>query len=206
MPLRFFNHISRDERVALTYVDWAIIGIIAVSSLISLVRGFVKEALSLLIWVAAGFVAWMFGGSLAGHLTSYIETPSARVMVACAVLFIATLIVGGLVSLLLAQLIRITGLSGTDRFLGMFFGAARGALLVVVAVGLMSIGPFKQDPWWQQSVLVPSFLLISDWFKDRAIGLSSVKIPSLTQEAASPPAIPPVPVASAAAVQGVQRH
>ncbi|MCP5854482.1 CvpA family protein, partial [Klebsiella pneumoniae] len=49
--------------MAFTWVDWAIIAIIAVSTLISLKRGFVKEALSLLIWIIAGAVAWMFGGS-----------------------------------------------------------------------------------------------------------------------------------------------
>ena len=64
--------------MAFTWVDWAIIAIIAVSSLISLSRGFVKEALSLLTWIVAGVVAWMFGGALsqqalddgAGHVAA----------------------------------------------------------------------------------------------------------------------------------------
>ena len=62
-----------------SWVDWAILAIIAVSAVISLKRGFVKEALSLLTWIIAGIVAWMFGGALAQHLTDYIETPSMRV-------------------------------------------------------------------------------------------------------------------------------
>ncbi|MGV2837515.1 CvpA family protein, partial [Pseudomonas shirazensis] len=62
--------------MAFTWVDWAIIAVIAVSTLISLTRGFVKEALSLVIWITAGAVAWMFGGSLAQYLESYIQTPS----------------------------------------------------------------------------------------------------------------------------------
>jgi len=64
--------------VVFTWVDWAIIAVIAISSLISLKRGFVKEALSLLTWIIAGVVAWMFGGALAQHLVEFIETPSAR--------------------------------------------------------------------------------------------------------------------------------
>lgn len=148
-----------------TWVDWAIVAIIAISALISLSRGFVKEALSLLTWIVAGVVAWMFGGSLSEYLGGYIETPSARVIAGCAIMFVATLIVGAMINYLIGELVRVTGLSGTDRFLGMAFGAARGALLVVVAVGLLSLGPVQQDSWWQQSRLVPQFLLVADWSK-----------------------------------------
>ena len=121
--------------MAFTWVDWAIIAIIAISSLISLKRGFVKEALSLVTWIIAGVVAWMFGGALSQHLTDFIEMPSARVIAGCAILFVATLLVGALVNFLIGELVRVTGLSGTDRFLGMVFGGARGALLVATVDG-----------------------------------------------------------------------
>ncbi|GIZ13577.1 CvpA family protein [Pseudomonas sp. NCCP-436] len=155
-----------------TWVDWAIIAIIAISSLISLKRGFIKEALSLLTWILAGVVAWMFGGALAQHLAGFIETPSARIIAACAVLFLATLLVGALVNFLIGELIRVTGLSGTDRLLGMVFGAARGGLLVVLLVGLISLAPVEQDAWWQQSQLVPDFLMVADWSKNLILGWS----------------------------------
>src|SRR5690606_1189151 len=113
-----------------------------------------------------GAVAWMFGGSLSQYLEAYIQTPSARVIAGCAILFVATLLVGAMINFLIGELIRVTGLSGTDRFLGMAFGAARGALLVVVAVGLLSLGPVQQDPWWQESRLLPQFLLVADWSKN----------------------------------------
>ena len=158
--------------VAFTWVDWAIIAVIAVSSLISLKRGFVKEALSLLTWIIAGVIAWMFGGALSHHLAEYISTPSAQVIAACALLFVATLLVGALVNFLIGELIRVTGLSGTDRFLGMVFGAARGGLLIVVLAGLLSLGPVEQDLWWRESALLPHFLLIADWSKNLILGFS----------------------------------
>ncbi|ONM43318.1 colicin V production CvpA [Halopseudomonas pachastrellae] len=152
--------------VSLTWVDWAIVAIIVVSALISLTRGFVKEALSLLTWVIAGLVAWLFGGALAELLAPYIETPSLRVIAACSILFVMTLLLGGLINYLIGQLVIATGLSGTDRFLGMVFGAARGALLVVVAVGLLSLAPVEADTWWRESVVIPHFLLVADWSKN----------------------------------------
>ena len=159
--------------MAFTWVDWAIIAIVAVSSLVSLTRGFVKEALSLVTWIIAGVIAWMFGGALSQHLVGYIATPSLQVIAACAILFVATLLVGALVNFLIGELVRVTGLSGTDRVLGMVFGAARGGLLVVLLVGLLSLAPVQQDAWWQQSTLLPHFLIVADWSKNLILGFSS---------------------------------
>ena len=66
--------------MSFTWIDWLIAGVVIVSALVSLRRGFIKEILSLAIWVAAIFVAWSFGGALSIHLTPYIDTPSVRVM------------------------------------------------------------------------------------------------------------------------------
>ena len=149
--------------------------------------GFFKEALSLLTWIVAGVVAWMFGGALSQHLSEFIETPSMRVIAACAILFIATLLVGALVNFLIGELIRVTGLSGTDRFLGMVFGAARGALLVVVLAGLVSLAPVQQDKWWQQSTLMPHFLMVADWSKNLILSLSSQWLAGAVSEPAELP-------------------
>ncbi|HEY0893948.1 MAG TPA: CvpA family protein, partial [Cellvibrio sp.] len=78
----------------MNWADWAIIGIFSLSCLIGLIRGFVREALSLIIWVAAVLVAKVFGGQLEILLADQIESPSVRLMTAYAVLFIATLLLG----------------------------------------------------------------------------------------------------------------
>ena len=148
-----------------TWIDWLIAGIVVISALISLKRGFFKEVLSLLTWLAAIFVAWSFGGAFSERLTGYITTPSVRVMASCALLFVATLMVGGLVNRIIAGLVQATGLTGTDRLLGMVFGGLRGCLLVTILIGLLTLAPLQQDQAWQQSVLLPHFLLLADWTK-----------------------------------------
>jgi len=162
--------------VSFNWADALILSIIVISSLISLSRGFVKEALSLVTWIVAAVIAWMFGGSLAHHFQPYIDTHSIRVITACAILFLVTLLIGALVNFLITQLVRATGLTGTDRLLGMVFGAARGLVLVIILIGLLSLAPVEHDAWWQQSTLIPHFLLIADWSKNLILGLSGVWI------------------------------
>ena len=78
--------------------DWVILAVIAGSALISLVRGFVREALSLVAWVVAFAVAMVFHAQLASQLTGAIETPSLRAIAAWLALFLVTLLVMGLIN------------------------------------------------------------------------------------------------------------
>ena len=150
----------------MNWADWAIIGIFSLSCLIGLIRGFVREALSLVIWIAAVLVAKVFGGQLEILLIDQIETPSIRLMTAYAVLFIVTLLLGAMLSYLIGALVRATGLSGTDRLLGMVFGAAR-AFIIVMALLILLPGfiPVNEDEWWAQAQLIPHFLACEEWVK-----------------------------------------
>ncbi|MCP3662537.1 MAG: CvpA family protein [Gammaproteobacteria bacterium] len=146
----------------MVWVDYAILGIIGISALISLIRGFMREALSLVAWAAAFFIAWSFFRELAIQL-DWFTVPSVRLGVSFAILFITTLMVGALVNYLMGQLVDKTGLSGTDRLLGMIFGAARGAILVAALVLLAGLTPFPNDPWWRDSQLVGHFQVLAVW-------------------------------------------
>jgi membrane protein required for colicin V production len=129
-----------------------------------MVRGFVREALSLAIWAAAFLGAMVFHQEVAGYFTSLVEAPSLRALVAWVVLFFGILMAGSLLSFILGQLIQSTGLSGTDRLLGSLFGALRGFIVVlVILIILPGILPVSQDAWWQQSALIPYFLACEDW-------------------------------------------
>jgi membrane protein required for colicin V production len=148
----------------MVWVDYAIIIVIALSTLISLTRGFVREAFSLAIWIAAFFVASWFYQDLAVYFTSFTDS-TVRNGLAALILFVLTLIVGALVNFLLGKLVDGTGLTGTDRVLGLVFGAARGVLIVtLVLFAVDSFTALSTSDWWQQSQLIPHFAVFVQWF------------------------------------------
>ena len=142
-------------------VDWVIVVVVVVSALVSLKRGFVKELLSLLSWVGALIIASLFSERLAGLMTGLIATESWRLAAAFTLLFILTLVVGAMVNHLIGELVRMTGLSGLDRTLGVVFGILRGGLIVVALLAVARL--FALDGFWQGSVLVPWIDPLINW-------------------------------------------
>lgn len=115
-------------------------------------------------WVIAFVVAMTFRDPLSTLLVDHIATPSVRDMSAFAILFALTLIVGAMINYLLGELIRMTGLSGTDRFFGIIFGFVRGFILVMsVLIFAPSILPIEEDAWWNESILIPHLLELEGW-------------------------------------------
>ncbi len=150
----------------MSWFDIAMLAVILISALISLVRGFVKESISLATWLAAGFIALSYYLVLADLLLPYIESPTMAQAVAFALLFLATLIVGAIINYMVSQLVSKTGLGGTDKTLGVVFGAARGVLIIAMIVLFAGLTPMPSEPWWQQSILVEHFLNVALWIKD----------------------------------------
>lgn len=150
------------------WVDWVILAIIGVSALISLLRGFVREALSLAGWIAAFFLAKMFYEPLSELLVDHIDTNSIRLGVSWVAIFVATLIVAGIINYMVGRMVDAAGMSGTDRFLGMFFGALRGVLIVaLIVLGLKQFTPVPKDKWWDQSSLIPHMEIVATWFYEK---------------------------------------
>jgi membrane protein required for colicin V production len=148
----------------MNWVDGVIIGIFLVSCAIGLYRGFAREALSLLVWIAAVLIAKIFNPELAAILSRFIGTPALATVTAFTVLFILTLLVGAILGLIVSALIKTTGLTTSDRALGFVFGSARA--FIVVMVLLMVLPAFlaiDKTNQWQQATLVPHFLEYKDW-------------------------------------------
>lgn len=154
---------------ALIWIDWVIIALITVSTLISLKRGFIKEALSLITWVGAFIIARTFHPQMQSLLEGTVETPLVRLVAAFAILFFATLIVGAIINNLIGHLVRATGLSATDRVLGMGFGLLRGLVVVIVAIAFTRYTPLAQDTWWRTSVMIDRLAVVEDWSR-RTLG------------------------------------
>ena len=144
-------------------IDWVIVAILAISSLISLKRGFVKEALSLASWILAFLVARLLSGNLATLLEGSIDTNSLRWIVSFAILFAGTLVICAMINHLLVEVVRMTGLGGTDRVFGMVFGFVRGLIILVAAVYGLQFTLVPQDTWWQDSMLIPHLESVADW-------------------------------------------
>ncbi|MGH8581496.1 MAG: CvpA family protein [Gammaproteobacteria bacterium] len=146
-------------------IDYAILALLVLSALVSIWRGLIREVLSLVVWVAALWVSLKYTELLVGPLSGVIELPSMRVLASGVILFVAILLCGVLVSFLVGKLIAGTGLSGTDRMLGVLFGTARGVVIVGVLLLLAGLTPFPQDPWWQESALIPHFIPLAEWMR-----------------------------------------
>lgn len=141
----------------MNWVDLAIAGIIGLSVLVSVFRGFVREVLSLLAWVAAFWVATALARPASALLEPYLSVPTARIIVAYIGVMIVTLIAAGLVNYVIGQLLDKAGLSGTDRLLGALFGLARGAVVVLVAVLGAGLTTAPGAHWWQDATALPPF-------------------------------------------------
>lgn len=150
----------------MSWLDLVILGIIGLSALISLIRGFVKESISLVTWVVAGIVAFRYFSPMADLLEAFVEAPTIREVSAFGILFVSTLIIGAIANFIMAQLVSSTGLSGTDKALGVVFGAARGVLIVTMVVLLASLTPMPDTPWWQDSASIGVFQNLAGWVKE----------------------------------------
>jgi len=147
----------------MNWVDYIIIGIIALSALVGLARGLIREVLSLGTWIAALVIAWLLHQEVADMLSTQLSHPMVRKGVAFVGLVLLTLLAGAILAAILTTLIDTVGLSGLDRVLGMAFGGARGVVLVAMAVYLAALTPAPSDPVWKASTLIMDFESIGQW-------------------------------------------
>ena len=146
-------------------IDVAIVIVVALSALISLVRGFFKEAVSLATWVAAVIITLTYTSRFAGLLPAdSIESPTARAAISAVVLFFGSLLLGALINWLFQKIMAGGQLGVLDRAVGVLFGAARGGIIVALLVLSAHLVPtLKKENWWRQSLLIPHFQSVAQF-------------------------------------------
>jgi membrane protein required for colicin V production len=146
-------------------VDYILLGAFLVSVGIGFFRGFFKEALSLITWVLALWVAWRFSGILDPLLAS-VSSEALKLWAARVILFVGVMLAGALFSKLIGMLIQSSGLTSTDRVLGMVFGAGRGVLVIGLLVIVLQLLEMDREAWWQESLIVPRTTELTDWLRE----------------------------------------
>jgi len=145
------------------WLDWIIITVVGLSVLTGLFRGFVKELIALGVWILAIWLAFKYSTLLDPWLQLYIHDKTARTAAAFISILVATLIVGGLFNALLSFILKRSGLSGTDRLLGMGFGFMRGVFIVGLLILGVKITSLPHEDYSRDSRLYAKFDPLVNW-------------------------------------------
>jgi len=139
----------------MTLFDWLVLIVIGCSIIISVVRGLVKEILSLLVWIIAFVLANAYGAKMAEWLPQAIPGQMVRLLVGFLAVLILALLIGALVNRAIAALVEASGLKLADRGLGGLFGLARGIVIVLTLVILAGMTELPKQPVWRNALLSP---------------------------------------------------
>jgi membrane protein required for colicin V production len=154
----------------MTVLDYTILTIIGISILLGMLRGLVREALNLLAWVAAFWVANAYTVQIAPLLPAAIPTESVRIFAAFVMLFLGALLLMSLVTIALAELVKTLKLGAYDKGLGALFGLLRGMLIVLALVLLAGLTSLPHQGFWRNAMFsAPLEALAADvkpWLPD----------------------------------------
>jgi len=149
----------------MTWLDYAVIGVFAVSLVFGAWRGLVREIVSILGWVIAFLAANLLAGPLGPAMPDIIPTPELRVAAAYVAVFAVALILTSLAGLVLSKVVAAVGLGGIDRMFGAAFGAARGLLILVAAALLAGLTSAPKQAWWRDSASAPLLIQVAGTLK-----------------------------------------
>ena len=144
------------ETLGLNVTDLVILFVIGSSGIISLFRGFTKEFLSLLLWIFAFFAAVGLEGYVTPEIAEIIGNPEASKIVGSVLIFLISIIVGGFLINLISRIVKWSGMSGFDKFMGVLFGIGRG-LIVILAVYFLLPSNLKESEVFSSSKISPIF-------------------------------------------------
>lgn len=154
----------------MTLFDFLVIAILAVSVGLAIWRGLVRELFSLASWLGAFWISKEFAAVVAGWLPDSVSNPGLRLVIGFISLMLASLLVFSLITLLIVHLVKVAGLTTSDRMLGAFFGGVRGVVIVVILVLLGGMTSAPREPFWRNALLSRPLevaaLWVTPWFPD----------------------------------------
>lgn len=144
-------------------LDIAVLVIVFLSAILAMVRGFSREVLSVGSWAAAAVAALLVARWKDDPFTpivrNYVESDTIAMIVTIAIVFLVVLIVVSIITMKISDFIIDSSIGALDRTLGFMFGAARGVLLFVVAIGMFNwLVPLEQHPGWIKNAKSKPFL------------------------------------------------
>ncbi|HEY6643577.1 CvpA family protein [Povalibacter sp.] len=146
--------------------DYLILGVLGVSMLLGMYRGFVRESIALLAWLGGLWLAWRYASLVEPFLGGAFAEPPVSTWAARVIIVAGVVLLGWLVAGMLGYLLRHSGLSiVVDRLLGMLFGLLRGAVVIAALVLLAQFAHMDQVKWWKRSVLMPYATEFSAWIE-----------------------------------------
>ena len=146
----------------MNFVDYILITIVGLSMVLSLWRGFVREIISLTGLVAAFLIASRLSGRTGDFLSQWITNPTGADVAGFALVFVIVMILVGLVGAIIRRLVDLAALTATDRTLGVFFGAARGMLLIALCFLVYTSYTRPDASWLKNSQLAPYAIELGD--------------------------------------------
>ena len=144
-------------------VDILILLVLFIPGVVGIMYGFLNIVFSIAAWILAFGIAVKFGAYFSPLLEAYIDTVLVRNILAFTGLFLISLMIFTALGYFIVKLLGRTGLTAADRILGFFLGLGLGGSIVTVLVFLAGFTALPQEPWWQQSILIEPFKLISEW-------------------------------------------
>ena len=154
----------------MTGFDYVVLGIVGLSVLLSIMRGFVREILALASWVIAFIVARLYATDLIPLLPEAIPNDALKMLAAFLIVFLTTLLLCSLLAIALSQLFKKAGLGFLDRGLGAVFGALRGALVVCLLVLLAGFTALPKEPLWRNAMFAAPLealvVMLLPWMPD----------------------------------------
>lgn len=139
----------------MNFFDYILIGIVGLSVVLSLWRGFVREIISIIGLVAAFFAASRASGYAGDFLGEWITNGTVADIAGFALVFVLIMLIVGITGAIIRKLVDMADLTATDRTLGVVFGALRGLLLIALCFLIFTSYAKPDYKWMKESLLTP---------------------------------------------------